>query len=208
MEVCQEIMKRKLKIPWDIRTRVNNVDKEMLVALKKANCQRIHYGVEAGTEKILKVLNKGINLKEAIETFKMTKKIGISTFAYFMIGAPTETREDILETIKFAKKLDPDFVHITIFMPFPGTEAYVKGLEKGVIEEDYWRKFAENPVKEFRSKYWEEVLSAEELQGLISHAYKQFYTRPGYIIKRLLKIRTFEELKKKVKAGLKVLKMR
>jgi len=56
IDICQEIQKRKLKIFWDIRARVDNVDEEVLRELKKAGCQRIHYGVEAGTEKILKVL--------------------------------------------------------------------------------------------------------------------------------------------------------
>ncbi|MFH1593971.1 MAG: radical SAM protein [Candidatus Omnitrophota bacterium] len=206
MEVCEEIARRRLKIGWDIRTRVSNVDREMLMALKKSNCQRIHYGVEAGTEKILKVLKKDIDLDRAIKIFKATKDIGISTFAYFMIGAPEETRDDILKTIDFAKKLDPDYVHITIFTPFPGTEAYEDALKSGIFKQDYWRDFAKSPRKDFRTKYWEGILSEKELQELLHYAYKEFYTRPSYIMSRMLKIRTFEEFKRKAKAGLKLLK--
>jgi radical SAM superfamily enzyme YgiQ (UPF0313 family) len=131
IDICDEIIKRKLYIGWDIRARVDSVNEEMLRKLKKAGCERIHYGVEAGTEKILKVLNKGITLEQAMRAFEMTKKAGISTLAYFMIGSPTENREDVLQTIEFAKRLSADFVHITILTPFPATAIYRKGLEKG-----------------------------------------------------------------------------
>ena len=91
---------------------MDNVDEEMLFKLRKAGCERIHYGVEAGTDRILKVLKKGITLEQVREVFRLTRKAGISTLAYFMIGSPNETREDIVETIKLAKELDPDFAHM------------------------------------------------------------------------------------------------
>lgn len=208
LDICNEIQRRNLKFSWDIRARVDTVDEEMIKKLKKAGCARIHYGVEAGTEKILKVLNKKINLEQVIKTFEITKKHGISTLAYFMVGCPTETREDILETINFAKKLEPDFVQITIFTPFPATKIYRQGLEDGFFEKDYWLEFAKNPKPGFETKYWEENLSLKELQELIIYGYKQFYTRPKYIIKKLFQIRSWDELKRKIKAGLKVITMK
>ena len=130
LDICSEIQKRKLTITWDVRTRVDTVDEEMLKAMKNANCQRIHYGVEAGAQKILNILKKGITLKQIEKAFRMTKGIGVETVGYFMIGSPNETRKDILETIKLAKKLNPDFVHISITTPFPATGLYYLGLEK------------------------------------------------------------------------------
>lgn len=205
LDICDEIIRRKLDIGWDIRARVDNVDDEMLKKLRRANCERIHYGVEAGTEKILKVLRKGISLEEVERVFQMTKENGISTLAYFMIGSPTETREDILQTIEFARKLEPDFVHITIFTPFPATELYSRGLQIGILRSDYWREFALNPTWGFEPEYWEENLSREELFALLRSAYKAFYLRPGYIARELLKVKSVAELQRKVKAGLKVL---
>ncbi len=207
-DVCNEIIKRKIKIGWDIRARIDTVNKEMLRALKKAGCIRIHYGVEAGTEKILKVLNKGITLEKALDVFKLTKKIGIDTLAYFMIGSPTETKEDILETIKFAKKLNPDYVQITLLTPFPGTRIYKWGLEQKVFSSDHWLEFSKNPTPEFKTKYWTKELSNEELQNLLNYAYKQFYVRPSYILKRIVSIKSPAELIRKIKAGLKVIKLK
>ncbi|MEW6619424.1 MAG: radical SAM protein [bacterium] len=205
LDICDEIIKERLDIGWDIRVRVDTVDETMLKKLKQANCERIHYGVEAGTEKILKVLRKGITLTQVEEAFRLTKKIGISTLAYFMIGSPTETKEDILQTLKFAKKLNPDFVHITITTPFPATYIYQKGLEQGIIKRDFWHDFAQNPTENFQPEYWEENLTSAELLELIDYSYKYFYTRPTYILKELLKIKSFGEFKKKVKAGIKVI---
>ena len=205
LDICEEIIERKLDIGWDFRARVDTVDEELLVELKEAHCERIHYGVEAGTDKILKVLRKGITLEQAREVFRLTREVGISTLAYFMVGSPTETREDVMQTIEFAKELDPDFVHITIFTPFPATALHKQGLEEGVLKGDFWREFAANPTEGFQPQYWEDILSREELLELVVRAYKEFYTRPGYIISRLLKVRSWGEFGRKVKAGIKVL---
>ncbi len=207
-EVCDEIIERKLGIGWDIRARVDCVDREMLEKLKAANCERIHYGIESGTEKILRVLNKGITLERARQAVSWTRQVGIETLAYFMIGAPTETREDVLATIDFSLDLAPDFVHITILTPFPATEIYSKGLAEGVFKKDHWREFAADPQPGFTPPYWNENFSDEELQELLKTAYQKFYTRPSYILKELSRVRSFREFAAKAKAGLKVLRMK
>ena len=208
INICNEIIKRNLKFSWDIRARVDTVNQEILEKLKQAGCTRIHYGVESGTEKILKVLNKGINLNQIKEAFNLTKKIGISTLAYFIIGCPTETKEDILETIKFAKKLNSDFVQVTLLTPFPATKIYNDALSQGIIKEDYWLEFAKNPKPNFKTKYWTKELSNEELFGLLNYAYKQFYLRPNFILKTLKEISSFNDFIRKAKAGLKIILMK
>ena len=206
-DICNEIMNRDLDIGWDIRTRVDNVNKELLEKLREAGCERIHYGIESSNPEILKVLRKGITIEQAKEAFKMTKEVGITTLAYFMLGSPRETKSQILETIKFAKKLNPNFVHFSITTPFPATPLYYMGLEEGQLKSDYWKEFAKSPTKDFVPKLWEENLSGEELVELINYAYKSFYLRPRYILKELLKVRSLEEFKRKAKAGLSVFRI-
>jgi len=205
LNVCNEIIKRKLKFIWDIRARVDTVDTEVLKKLKQAGCARIHFGVEAGTEKILKVLNKGISLNQVEVAFKEAKKIGIERLGYFMIGAPEETKEDIDKTIEFAKKINPDYVSITILTPYPATKIYQMALEQKVIKSDYWREFAKNPEKGVITQYWEKELTKKELFELLDIFYKKFYGRPSYILKEFLKIRSFKDLIKKTKTGFKIL---
>ena len=206
LDICSEIIKRKLDITWDIRTRVDTVDEKMLNSMKKAGCQRIHYGVEAGTERILKVLRKGITLEQVKKAFYWTKKAKIQILAYFMIGSPTETRKDILQTIKFMKKINPDYAHIAITTPFPATDLYRMGLEQGVLKYDYWKKFAENPTPDFQPYFWEKELSRQELIKLLKKAYFSFYFGPKIIIKQLTKLGSLTEFKKKFNAGLNLLK--
>ena len=207
IDICNEILDRCLEIRWDIRTRVDAIDKELLSKLKEAGCDRIHYGIEAGTPEILKVLKKGITLEQAKNAIKWTKEIGISTLAYFMIGSPQEGREQINETMNFAKKLNPEFAHFSITTPFPATELYLMELERGIIKNDCWRDFAKTPSVEFQTPYCEENLSKEELIELLNFAYKRFYVRPKYIIRSISKVRSLGEFRKKAKAGLKVVRM-
>ncbi|MEE9613353.1 MAG: radical SAM protein, partial [Thermodesulfobacteriota bacterium] len=205
--ICDGIVRRKLDIGWDIRARVDTVTEEMLRALKAAGCRGIHYGVEAGTEKILEVLNKNIGIGRVKEVFELTRKYDIPILAYFMIGNPTETEEDIHETFEVMKSLNPDYVHMTILTPFPATRIYYDGLKSGVIKKDYWREFAEEPTPEFVPPHWGEIFTREELGELLVKGYRDFYLRPSYILKRITKVRSFGELKKKAAAGLKVFGM-
>lgn len=203
LDICKLYKERRLSISWDIRARVNTIDEEIIKALKHANCQRIHFGVEAGTEKILKVLNKGINKKQALEAFRLAKKYGIETLAYFMIGSPSETEEDIKETFRFARFLSPDYLHLTILTPFPGTEIYQDGIKQGLFS-DFWRDFAEKPVPEFKPKFWDAEISESILRELIIEGYKKFYFRPSYIFRRIMRLKSTDELKKKFKAAFKL----
>lgn len=206
--ICDEIAGRGLDISFDIRARVDTVNDEMLAKLKAAGCAGIHYGVEAGTEKILKVLNKGIHIEQVDEVFRMTRRHDIPVLAYFMIGSPTETREDVETTFRLMRRLKPDYVHMTVLTPFPGTRVYQMGLESGVIERDVWREFAANPDPAFEPPHWGEHFTRAELNDLLKRGYKSFYLRPSYIAKRLAALRSWGEFRRKFRAGLKVLRMR
>jgi radical SAM superfamily enzyme YgiQ (UPF0313 family) len=208
IEICNEIVRRNLKIGWDIRTRVDTVDEEILANLKKAGCQGIHYGIEAGSEKILEILNKCITIEQARTVFELTRKNKIPILAYFMIGNPSETMKDIYTTFRIIKDLKPDYVHMTILTPFPGTKIYLDGLKSGIIKKDYWREFARNPTPDFVPPHWDEFFTREELSELLIEGYRKFYIRPLYILKRAVKTRSLSEFKKKVRAGLKVFSMK
>jgi radical SAM superfamily enzyme YgiQ (UPF0313 family) len=208
LEICDEIQRRGLDVGWDIRARVDTVDEDMLRALKAAGCERIHYGVEAGSDRFMEVLRKGITVEQAREAFRLTRKAGIGTLAYFMLGIPGEQPEDCRQTMRLARELDPDFVHITILTPFPGTEIYRQALEEGVYDSDHWLAFAKDPQPGFAPLYWTREMGADQLESLVNEAYKSFYTRPRYILRQLLKVRSWRELRNKVKAGLRVLFLR
>ncbi|MFA6428772.1 MAG: radical SAM protein [Candidatus Buchananbacteria bacterium] len=205
IDVCNLIIQQGLKINWDIRARVNTVDEELLKLMKQAGCERIHYGVEAGTEKVLKTLRKGITLDQIKQAFALTKKVGIETAAYFMLGSPGETLTDIKQSIKLAKNLFPDYVHFSVTTPFPATELYFKGLREGVIKKDYWQEFSIKPQPNFQPPAWEENFTRQELFAILLKAYQSYYLSPRYILKRIKEIKSWDNLKNNFKAGLKLM---
>ncbi len=208
IDVCREIIRLNLKINWDIRARVNTVDEELLLLMKKAGCVRIHYGVESGVDQILINLRKGITVEMVKKAFKLTHKIGIETAGYFMLGCPGEKIDDIKATIKLAKKLKPAYAHFSVLTPFPATDIYFIGLKNGLIKKDVWREFALNPKEDFVPPVWEENFSKDELIKLLKKAYFSFYFRPSVIWHQFLKLKSWSDFSKKFKIALGFLKMK
>jgi len=207
LDICNGVINRGLNIAWDIRTRVNTVDREVLESLKRAGCQRIHYGVEAGTQRVLNVLRKGITLKQVEDAFRITREVGIETAAYFMLGSPTETKEEMFQTIKLMKKINPDYSQITITTPFPATDLYVMARMEGIMVSDVWRDFAKNPRPGFVPPVWDKELSHFELLSLLKSAYRSFYFRPGYILKKISRLKSPGELFRKARGAFKLLRI-
>ena len=206
MEICRLLKKENVKVMWDVRAHINTVDEEMLREMRSAGCIRIHYGIESGNQRVVNVLRKNIRLERAKKIFRQTRKAGIETLAYFILGNPTETRAEIQDSIDYSLEIDADYVHISVMTPFPGTEIYRMGLKNGILPRDYWREYAANPDPAFKPMVWEENFSNDELNDMMIEAYKKFYKRPGYLMKRLFKIKSFREFMTKTKAGLKLLR--
>jgi anaerobic magnesium-protoporphyrin IX monomethyl ester cyclase len=203
LEICDLLISEKSKLKWNVRARVDTLDKALIKRMAEAGCQRMYIGIEAGTPEIQKVLRKNIDLDKAKQVFKWARDYGICTLAYLIIGSPQETKDLILESIKYTVKLNPDFTHIGIMTPYPHTDLYSLGLEKALYN-DYWREFAKDPFKDFSARHWEEVLSKEELIDLLGRAYRSFYLRPTYIFRELFKVKTRKELFRKIKGGFQV----
>lgn len=205
MEICRLLKEEKVDVMWDVRAHINTMDEEMLREMRSAGCIRIHYGIESGNPKIVKTLRKNIDLDHAKDIFQATRKAGIQTLGYFILGNPGETEKEIRDTIDYSLKLDADYVHISVMTPFPGTRLYRMGLEEGILTNDYWREYARNPSPDFVPMVWEENFSAEELYDWVIKAYKAFYKRPGYLIRSLFRIRSFHEFRKKARAGIRLI---
>jgi radical SAM superfamily enzyme YgiQ (UPF0313 family) len=206
-ELCNEIKQRKLKFRWDVRAHVNTMTPDLLRAMKDAGCDRIHYGVESGNDRMLRVIKKNTTVERVEQVVRWTKDVNMEVLTYFIIGQQTETEQDIRDTIELAKRLDPNYVHFTIFCPYPATATYFEGLRSGILKRDIWREFAANPTEDFELPFWEENFVADELRAWLVQAYKAFYLRPNYIMKNVARIRSWGEFKRKIKAGLSVVTM-
>lgn len=182
--ICEEIIRRKLKVKWEVPTRIDKVDKELLYLMHKAGCIRLRYGIESGDPQILELMHKNISLEKAKEVFRWTKEAGIETFAYFMLGYAYETEDTIKRTISFALELNPDLLMFTAATPLPQTPLYHIAQEARLFEGDYWRDFtlglSNEPIPYFFT----------DTEKWIKIAYRKFYLRPGYILRSLIKIRS------------------
>jgi radical SAM superfamily enzyme YgiQ (UPF0313 family) len=200
-EICRLIMESGLKLHFKISARVDTITRELLDDLRKAGCYRIHYGVETATPRLLKYMDKGITVEQVERAFQLTKAAGIETLAYMMIGIPTETYQEMQDTVDFAVALQPDYAQFSICTPYPKTELYLRLVREGVIPDDYWQRFAENPTPDFRVRFWNPDFSEDALRKIQDNAHQRFYRRPSYMLKELMKVRSWAEFNAKVRMG-------
>lgn len=192
--ICKEIINRDINIYFSIRARVDKVNPQMLKSLYRAGCRRISFGIEAGNDQTLKYLKKGITTDMVRRAIKFTKDAGIKVSGYFILAIPNEPKELSLRTIDFAIELAPDYAQFMYMFLSPGTEIYNEALKSGAIDHDFYLDFAKQPKHVTYKAYWEKPISFEEAITLTKLAYKRFYLRPMYILKRLREIRSLTEL--------------
>lgn len=185
MELSKLLIEKSLDISWEGWTRANTIDKEMLTLMKKSGFVRISFGIESGNEEILKIIKKGITLKQLRDAYKLTKEIGIEARGTAMIGHPFETKSTVNDTIKFIRSLDGcDQIYLGISTPYPGTELY-----KMAINGDGGLKLLTKDFSSFRrwgdSAVEVNDLSKEDLVRLQRWGIFYFYSTPRRIIYNL-----------------------
>lgn len=201
IDFSQELIRRKLKIIWDFRGRVNTVTKESLEIAKKSGLRMISFGVETGTDEGLKYIRKEITIEQIKRAFKICKELKIKTVADFMIGLPFErTKQDIINNINFCISLKPTYAMFSVLTIYPKTPLYYQAIEKKLIDPNKWEKFCLNPSKDFQLDLWEEFFTRDELVSFLGFAYKKFYLRLSYIIQSIKNLTTITEFKRKVNA--------
>jgi len=191
MKFCGEM--ERVDATWDCDTRVDRVDGEMLEAMAGSGCLKVAYGVETGSEEILKAIRKGITLDQVREAFNLTRRTGMLSCAFLMLGNhPDETGEDILKTIRLVSEIKPDLISVALATPYPGTGLREAMREEGLLEDrpwsDYDQSFQGAPFVKTKT------LSTEKLGRLQTKMLRNFYLRPGYIARRLAMVRSPREL--------------
>jgi len=192
IEFANLVINKGLKFKWSFRGRVDAVNTKMLELIKEAGCQRIQYGVEAGTDRVLKILKKGTTVDQVKRCFGLTNPIKIDTVAYFILGNPGETLEEMNQTIQLAREIKPTYLEYSIFNISPGTESYKMALDEGVIQRDCWREYAANQDENMPVLVWTKDYTYQQLSEIRQKALKDFYMRPRYILNRMVHIRPKE----------------
>ncbi len=186
MGLCKLMIESGINMKWTCNSRVDYVDEEMLQMMAKAGCYYMTWGIESGSEQVLKHARKGAYPDTAFRALTWSRKAGIKNWGYFIIGLPTETEETIRQTIDFSKKLPLDIALFHVAAPYPGTPFFFE-----VVREGWFRP----------GTRWEQVdmdkgtvldypgLPAERLLYWQKRAWREWAFRPGPIftyIKMLL----------------------
>jgi len=186
LEICNEIIKRRLKIIWTIRTRTDLIDRELLEAMKEAGLYRIMYGVESASQDIIDRLNKNENLSRMQETINLTHRYGINILGFFMFGCPGETIESLEQTKNFALTMPFDDIQVSRFTLFPGTVFYREYME-GTGNDDYWKNYVVDRKSVGRLPLLDTSFNPEEIEKYIKKMYLIFYIRPKIFLKKIIR---------------------
>lgn len=124
IEICKEITKKNLQSSWIAQTRVDRIDLEMIKIMKRSGCSQLNFGVESGSNKILKYLKKGFTSNDVEKAFSLCEQAGMNAGMCLIVGIPGETISDIEETKIIVRKCRPYELGVSYLIPFPGTPIY------------------------------------------------------------------------------------
>ncbi len=203
-EICERMLQEGINLCWIANARVDMIDKETMMLMKKAGCHLIKFGVETGNDHILANYKKGTTTSQAVQAFRYAREVGLNTHAHIVFGGTGETSETIKKTIKFVNKLKPSTASFGILTPYPGTKLFEMVADAHPEIMDGSESNMENlHVDGFFS---ESVcgMRGEDLSKWIVKAYRSFYWRPSYLLERLAKISNKDEFMNMAIAGLNI----
>ena len=141
IDLCEMMTKRVPDVEWICEAQLRNFDEQTLWAMKAAGCVRVKLGVESGNDRVLQLMKKPFDLATIREKIELVKRVGIPMTIYALIGYPTETREEMLETLRLMEWADPEYVSLSVAAPQPRTPLYDYAVEHGLwMEEDFFNR--------------------------------------------------------------------
>jgi radical SAM superfamily enzyme YgiQ (UPF0313 family) len=144
LEFCKILEESKLHMMWNCQARVDTIDEEMLVALKRSGLEHIQFGVESGSEKMLKLYDKKITQEKIKTAAKLVRKVGIYLSFYLMTGMSGENDDDITATKNIISSTRPHDVIISPVAYYPGTRIYSDACRTGLFDDSKWFTSTEN----------------------------------------------------------------
>ena len=179
-EMCDEIVRRGLKIKWWAMCSADPLVKseELLEKMAASGCDKIFIGLETPNERVLEEYNKKASVDVGRRAVEALKRHGIKVMGAFILGEMYETEEDIMNTIRYANELKCESVQFSILTPYPGTRMFLQ-LQDRIITRD-WRKY-----DGLHAVYRPYNVTPERLEKLLRKAWRNFYLDPMRIIKYL-----------------------
>lgn len=190
-EICEAMIAEKFNFGWVCFSRVDVATPDFLELMKKAGCHSIIFGVESASDAILSKYNKKYTRRQIVETIDFCRKNGIETSGTFILGLPDETRATIEETIDLLRTIKLDYAGINVAVPRPGTELRGQAIAQNLVRADFKAMDQSGTTVAMPTRH----LSVEEVAAYRRRAVRAFYFRPGYILRRLWKLRPSDAAK-------------
>jgi anaerobic magnesium-protoporphyrin IX monomethyl ester cyclase len=190
-ELCSLMIENKLDLEWVCDTRVDLVNQELLNLMSKAGCKTIWFGVESASPRILQRIGRNTTPEQVEAAFKMCKKAGIKTACSFMLGLPDETLKDMEASLKFAKKLNPDWCQFNVFIAYPDSKLYQELLETG--------KYTK--LDDFLLSVKTDEFDYQSLLAVQRRFFKDFHMSPKQIYKRVRREGVWNFAKRRLHGG-------
>lgn len=194
-QICDEIIDRGLDVTWSVNARADTGDIELFSRMKKAGCRELLVGFESGDQGMLDRMNKHLTLEESRTFVEYAHEAGLVVHGCFVLGLPGETIVTMEKTLEFAMDLNIDTVQFSAAVPFPGTEYYSVCEANGLIKARSWADWLDDGEQSTVIEY--PGLSKEEIEYYVDRGLKQFYFRPAYMVKFLMKTRSLPDLYRK-----------
>ncbi len=138
-ELCQLLIESGLNFTWSCTSRVDTIKPDTLELMKKAGCWEISFGLETGSDVLLKKMDKAAEVEKSEQAVNWTAAAGIRTKGLFMLGYPGETVETIEQTKAFVRRIPMTIMNLTKFTPYPGSPIY-RDLYGTNIRDDHWER--------------------------------------------------------------------
>ncbi len=200
--ICDELDRRGLsdEIVWSIRARTDAIDPSLLDRMWRSGCRRICYGIESGSNAILRRVDKRMNSTEHIgEVIRATKAQGYEVLAFVMIGNPGETERTVGMTRRMLTSLPIDLVQIASLFPLPKTPIYNEIVARTGV--DYWREHILHGTPVSPVVRLDTELDDDDIHRLVTETYMHFYFRPQFVKFGLGRVRKPAQLKRGVAAA-------
>ncbi len=155
-----EMQRRGISIPFECITRAERLNETVLNELKLAGCFRIWIGAESGSQRIIDLMKRQVDINKVAEMMQLTQHFGMEAGTFIMVGYPTETKEDINLTIDYLKKANPNHFTITVAYPIKGTGLYTQ-IESKIIEKPEWSTSTDREIdfeRTYPRKYYDHAV--------------------------------------------------
>jgi radical SAM superfamily enzyme YgiQ (UPF0313 family) len=180
-----------LTISWALPNgiRLDRLDEEVLRLMKSTGLYLVSLGIESGSDRVLGMMQKGFTVAQVVDKVALIRRVGIDVAGFFMLGYPTETVEEMRQTIRLSLDLGLVRANYFTFLPFPGTDSYNLVREEGGLDRVDWDKFLF-----MNAAYTPRGVTRAQLKRIQRLAFMRFYLRPSVFIKNVRCIQSWRHL--------------